>query len=261
MSVKECRICYEDEKENNSPFIHPCACAGTRKFVHRECLEKWRTIKRRRIEFLQCQECKEFYNIGKKFALEDFKFKWGLPTRYIDLILTFLTTCSLFLVAPLLKKFDYSYDIPRAFSIANEDTFIFFLKNNEIEAYCYYYSFSVFVVTIIAYITIFYKIQCNIHNRIRYWNKAVLPYTGSLVFNFHFLYLSFFILDRNESVYILGTSMMSVFNYFFTLFFLYFHDVLITKLNTVNNTPQLKNYNRPRLLEVPQQNIVIIIEE
>ena len=29
MSVKECRICYEDENENSKEMINPCVCSGT----------------------------------------------------------------------------------------------------------------------------------------------------------------------------------------------------------------------------------------
>ena len=42
MYTKECRICYENEKENKKKLISPCACNGTSKYIHHLCLEKWR---------------------------------------------------------------------------------------------------------------------------------------------------------------------------------------------------------------------------
>ena len=37
----QCRICLEEE-DNLELLISPCRCSGTSKYVHRECLRKWR---------------------------------------------------------------------------------------------------------------------------------------------------------------------------------------------------------------------------
>ena len=39
---KECRICFENYETVDNELIYPCYCSGTSKYVHRECLEKWR---------------------------------------------------------------------------------------------------------------------------------------------------------------------------------------------------------------------------
>ena len=36
-----CRICLVDEPGIDNPFIAPCDCAGTMKYVHIKCLQKW----------------------------------------------------------------------------------------------------------------------------------------------------------------------------------------------------------------------------
>ncbi|KAJ8538552.1 hypothetical protein K7X08_027773 [Anisodus acutangulus] len=38
-SVRECRICQEEDDENDMEA--PCACNGTLKFAHRKCIQKW----------------------------------------------------------------------------------------------------------------------------------------------------------------------------------------------------------------------------
>ncbi|KAK4345338.1 hypothetical protein RND71_035514 [Anisodus tanguticus] len=38
-SVRECRICQEEDEENDMEA--PCACNGTLKFAHRKCIQKW----------------------------------------------------------------------------------------------------------------------------------------------------------------------------------------------------------------------------
>ena len=63
MLIKECRICYEDETENDDIFIYPCACSGTRKYVHASCLQQWRETNVGRDAWIQCSECNEYYNL------------------------------------------------------------------------------------------------------------------------------------------------------------------------------------------------------
>ena len=37
-----CKFCFEEDKRKN--LISPCLCSGNIKYVHSECLEKWRNI-------------------------------------------------------------------------------------------------------------------------------------------------------------------------------------------------------------------------
>ncbi|OEL26370.1 hypothetical protein BAE44_0012614 [Dichanthelium oligosanthes] len=40
-----CRICLEAESEIGDELISPCMCKGTQQFVHRSCLDHWRSVK------------------------------------------------------------------------------------------------------------------------------------------------------------------------------------------------------------------------
>lgn len=53
-----CRICLEEGVRRD--FIAPCRCSGTSKWVHRKCLDRWRSIKED-TAFLQCMECHAMY--------------------------------------------------------------------------------------------------------------------------------------------------------------------------------------------------------
>lgn len=55
-----CRICLEEG--GRVDFIAPCACKGTSKWVHRSCLDKWRSIKED-TAFSKCTECHFVYEI------------------------------------------------------------------------------------------------------------------------------------------------------------------------------------------------------
>ena len=44
-----CRICLEEEDNKNpgeNPFITPCKCTGSMKFIHVSCLRDWLDAKK-----------------------------------------------------------------------------------------------------------------------------------------------------------------------------------------------------------------------
>ncbi|PWA48488.1 E3 ubiquitin-protein ligase MARCH1 [Artemisia annua] len=50
----QCRICLDTEGED---LIAPCHCRGTQKYVHRSCLDNWRST-REGFAFSHCTECR-----------------------------------------------------------------------------------------------------------------------------------------------------------------------------------------------------------
>ncbi|XP_043721721.1 E3 ubiquitin-protein ligase MARCHF7 [Telopea speciosissima] len=40
-SIAECRICHDEEVGSSKRLEAPCACSGTVKFAHRECIQRW----------------------------------------------------------------------------------------------------------------------------------------------------------------------------------------------------------------------------
>ena len=58
---RQCRICLADDDAAHDPLIAPCSCAGTMKFVHRECLDQWRAQERVPLAFSHCPQCKFQY--------------------------------------------------------------------------------------------------------------------------------------------------------------------------------------------------------
>ncbi|GLC59278.1 hypothetical protein PLESTB_001469500 [Pleodorina starrii] len=57
-AAKTCRICMDDESDPvTNPLINPCKCSGTTKYVHRQCLLKWRTMKAGTQAHYRCEIC------------------------------------------------------------------------------------------------------------------------------------------------------------------------------------------------------------
>ncbi|KAK9684994.1 hypothetical protein RND81_10G248200 [Saponaria officinalis] len=55
-----CRICHEAEYESCRKLESPCACTGTVKFAHRECIQRWCDEKGNII----CEICLQKYEPG-----------------------------------------------------------------------------------------------------------------------------------------------------------------------------------------------------
>ncbi|KAA8535041.1 hypothetical protein F0562_030044 [Nyssa sinensis] len=58
-----CRICLEcDGEEDYDELISPCMCKGTQQFVHRSCLDHWRSVKEG-FAFSHCTTCKAQFHL------------------------------------------------------------------------------------------------------------------------------------------------------------------------------------------------------
>lgn len=55
-----CRICYEDEEAGE--IISPCLCKGSQRWIHRECLDRWRASGFQRA-MTNCRECGFQYHL------------------------------------------------------------------------------------------------------------------------------------------------------------------------------------------------------
>ncbi|KAJ6759524.1 RING/FYVE/PHD ZINC FINGER SUPERFAMILY PROTEIN, partial [Salix koriyanagi] len=69
VSVPCCRICLETDCEPGDELISPCMCKGTQQFVHRSCLDHWRSVKEG-FAFSHCTTCKAQFHL-RVALLED----------------------------------------------------------------------------------------------------------------------------------------------------------------------------------------------
>ncbi|XP_044501855.1 uncharacterized protein LOC123222900 [Mangifera indica] len=58
--VSHCRICHEEEYESCKSLEAPCACSGTVKFAHRDCIQRWCNEKGN----TTCEICLQRYEPG-----------------------------------------------------------------------------------------------------------------------------------------------------------------------------------------------------
>ncbi|XP_002984472.2 E3 ubiquitin-protein ligase MARCH1 [Selaginella moellendorffii] len=90
-----CRICLEcDSGEPGDELISPCMCKGTQQFVHRSCLDHWRSVKEG-FAFSHCTTCKAQFHlvpeIPEDYSWRKLKFKLFVAR---DVFLVFLAVQS-----------------------------------------------------------------------------------------------------------------------------------------------------------------------
>ncbi|KAI8522605.1 hypothetical protein RHMOL_Rhmol13G0008900 [Rhododendron molle] len=66
-----CRICHEEEFESCKSLEAPCACSGTVKFAHRDCIQRW---------------CNEKGNTVCEICLQKFEPGYTAPAKISQLV-------------------------------------------------------------------------------------------------------------------------------------------------------------------------------
>ncbi|XP_024184820.1 E3 ubiquitin-protein ligase MARCHF8 isoform X2 [Rosa chinensis] len=74
----QCRICLDNEGED---LIAPCHCRGTQKYVHRSCLDNWRSTKEG-FAFAHCTECREVFILRANVPPD----RWWLRLKFQFLV-------------------------------------------------------------------------------------------------------------------------------------------------------------------------------
>ena len=59
---KTCRLCWGDDDDGGGgPFVRPCACRGSAKWIHAHCLEQWRRTSPKQDAAYRCGQCMDEY--------------------------------------------------------------------------------------------------------------------------------------------------------------------------------------------------------
>uniref|UniRef100_A0A1D1XIC1 E3 ubiquitin-protein ligase MARCH8 n=1 Tax=Anthurium amnicola TaxID=1678845 RepID=A0A1D1XIC1_9ARAE len=75
----QCRICLDIEGED---LIAPCHCRGTQKYVHRSCLDNWRSTKEG-FAFAHCTECRAIFILRANVPPD----RWWLRLKFQLLVI------------------------------------------------------------------------------------------------------------------------------------------------------------------------------
>ena len=196
MFIKECRICYENENENEKKLISPCTCNGTSKYIHEFCLDKWRQKNKNHKPYYYCMECNYKYKFGRKYIVENFTiFNRRRVDASIEFCLFLTTNLLLLICTVLISSADKDLYLPSFFLPGNTTSFVNFIKNRDEKSYLYYYSFTTFCFSTIYHLVLFSVIGSFLKNRIRYLQHVFIPYSLLWLASNHNIYL---FLHRNN---------------------------------------------------------------
>ena len=87
-----CRICFSGSEDGS--LFTPCHCSGTIRFVHRQCLEKWRASGTANAKF-ECPQCRYFYELVRPTKLSAWlDRRWAVPLLTLVLFLMVWAVCT-----------------------------------------------------------------------------------------------------------------------------------------------------------------------
>lgn len=173
--TKTCRICLEDDVISN--LIYPCKCSGTSKYIHKSCLDQWRTLSDNREAYYKCFECHYKYKLtSNTLEIQDnyiVKF-----FRYVSNNLLPFLTCNVIIIGVLcflLELIDTSHKLINIFHNSTHGEYLiwssifyvlfllivslfnfYFIKNKILYLRYYFQNKSWIVVSLLGVIFLFF---------------------------------------------------------------------------------------------------------
>lgn len=90
---RTCRNCHDE----GGDLIAPCLCSGTMKWVHRSCLDTWRTVSPNKLSFSECDVCHFKYRVQQKPVSAWDKISYALKiTR--DIVVVFAVAIAMIVI-------------------------------------------------------------------------------------------------------------------------------------------------------------------
>ncbi|XP_070031031.1 uncharacterized protein [Nicotiana tomentosiformis] len=138
-SLPCCRICLECDGDDDDELISPCMCKGTQQYVHRSCLDHWRSVKEG-FAFSHCTTCKAQFHL-RVAELEDGNWRKTKFRLFVarDVFLGFLAVQT---VIALIGGFTYLLDKDGTFRNSFNDSWDRILSKHPIP---FYYCIGVLV--------------------------------------------------------------------------------------------------------------------
>jgi hypothetical protein len=222
-TIKTCRICLE---EDSYEYISPCLCKGTQKYIHVECLKKWRNINSHNIEKRDsCEICK-FKFLFQQISLIDYTKYIVKYNKYffIEHLLIWIAT----IIVITLEQID-GFFVIRTLGMGYDSGILnLFKKENSYLIHVLFYLPFTYFLFEIGYMTYFNiahgKVFKNETYKKKIGNNKNIYNLQLLLFLFYF-YICFII--NVADLYIFSTFFVTVYNLIWRLYFFKIHNKAI----------------------------------
>lgn len=177
MSSPTCRFCFLGNEISTDPLISPCKCKGSMKYVHRDCIKKWRRMTTNPELVEKCQLCLAVFELPAHYKLEsipdeDYTFRWFILSRmYIVYIAQFMLNYSFFMF--YVQLYIYLYN---ASSITHSEL-------EQINTLSRVSTFSLITAIYVDYYRMYIQFVKNKQIYITYWLQSTIDTTPDSPFN------------------------------------------------------------------------------
>ena len=230
---KICRICFEED--DGGEYISPCLCKGTQKYIHRDCLNRWRDMHSFDSEKRNsCEICKyefKFYNRDTTdYSKYTIKFNYfyiirSMLTWFMSLMFIWIELSSDFFIVRTLNFYNYNNSsLLNLFRELNNENFYY------INYTLFYLPLSFFILEMYYLITFY--LQCNKIFKNTDYKYMMKCYVNRYIFqSFLFLYYYYLFLIINDSyIYIYSNCFTIIFNMVYRLDFYKKHNKIISDI-------------------------------
>ena len=238
----ECRICFELETPDD-PFIYPCKCKGTSKYVHTSCLNSWRTLNRDNDAFKRCMECRTEYDIVNEFPIENVKLFYCCKKMIQSYCVNYLIGSTLGIFIWVIEAYGDNYIFLRLMNgnLQQDNDLITIIKQDSLAPQIFYFSFALFIQNIVFYLYFIFLIKKKVHRINLYYEKTKKQFIACVMFTMLFL-LFFYCLKDNYPIILLNLiSFFSVTEPINSYILIKHHNKTIKWIND-NNPETLRNY-------------------
>tara|TARA_B110000902_G_C14271131_1_gene573198 strand:- start:1157 stop:1942 length:786 start_codon:yes stop_codon:yes gene_type:complete len=230
-----CRICLEEDLQDN--LIAPCDCSGTQKYIHTECLNKWRLVNLDNEKYSSCEICKRDFIIINNFETETiiYEFSKTLKCKFIlYLILNYYlgTLIALLDIENNYKSFNFI-----SFGTLNLNSTIVNAVNVNAEYYntftfIYYTSIGIYIISMLFFTIHTIVLLLFLKRKLEYARRMFL-YTFRnfiLSFNMHISYITY-ILFQDPLFFYMSLYITSLLNFMLLLLIITNHNITLKLMN------------------------------
>ena len=240
----ECRICFEIEEENN-PLISPCKCNGFSKYVHRNCIEKWRLLNRNSEALTKCMECGSHYEIENMYTIETHKYTDEYISRILNNSAILIINLFSIFMAMFARGIDKFINFRVVYLLDSHPlkSFISLIKNDTLYCILFYYGIIITIIGLCFYTLFIIKNFLYIQNKLLYWKKIIIcimiRYIIALYIGWIYYICKYYIKSGNE-LCINWIVIISYVHLYFCREFLIYHNKIIDNMNS-RNIGKVKN--------------------
>ena len=148
-----CRFCLGSDTTQDNPFLAPCKCSGSVKYVHRYCIREWLAITTNPDFRIRCQLCKNLYSFPNRYPLET---------------IPYITNDSLwmFLMTPIAPSFGVLYTYHLLLAIFYDHSLLTLNPHSLLYIFLHKYGYDVCVfATVIAYLSYYHRFGRMVQNQ------------------------------------------------------------------------------------------------